>query len=133
VLPFPTTATARREYRALAVIAEGQERHFRQRVRERFRITLSPQRYRHWIQKVEQVLPGTEFLRHGAVPGRTIWRIRSGSHRLHVVYDETTARLVTCLPPPFVPVSIKRLRRRRAKQAAPNATPWANPSAAMAA
>src|SRR5687767_7197987 len=115
VLEFPSTAAARRAYRALAALADRQERHFIRRVRERFHVTLSPQRYRHWIRKVEQVLPGTEFLRPGACPGRTIWRIHSGSYTLHVVYDETTARLVTCFPPPFTPVSMKRLRRLRAR------------------
>lgn len=117
VVPFPATPAAWREHRALAQLADGHERHFRQRVRERFHITLSPQRYRYWIEKVEEVLPGTEFLNFGDRAGRTVWKIRSGSYTLHVVYDETTRRLVTCFPSPFVQMPIKRRRRRRGRAA----------------
>lgn len=131
--PFPTTPAALRAHHALPGdaappprffdprgestpgAAAAHEHHFRQRVRERYGFTLSPRRYRYWIEKVEEVLPGTEFLHFGERPGRTIWKIRSGSYTLHVVYDETTRRLVTCFPPPFTQLPLKRVRRLRAK------------------
>lgn len=116
VLPFPATPAAWGAHRALAQLADGHERHFRQRVRERFHFTLSPQRYRYRIEKVEEVLPGTEFLGRGDRPERTLWRIRSGSYTLHVVYDENTRRLVTCFPSSFVQMPIKRRRRRRVRR-----------------
>lgn len=133
VLPFPVTAAALREYRARAAHAAAQERHFVNRVRERFGLRLSPQRYRYWIEKVEQVLPGTEFLHATDVPERTVWRIRSGSYTLHVLYDETTARLVTCFPAPFIPIPIKRLRRLRARSAVADTSPLSKIAAPMAA
>ena len=115
VTPFPATPAALRAHQALAADAAAHERHFRQRVRERYGFTLSPSRYRYWIEKVEEVLPGTEFRHFGERPGRTIWKIRSGSYTLHVVYDEITRRLVTCFPPPFTQLPLKRVRRLRAK------------------
>lgn len=93
-----------------------QELHFIARTRERFGIVLTPKRYRYWIRKVEDVLPGTVFLHQGDEPGRTIWTIRAGSQTLHVVYDETTGRLVTCFPPPPEHVlSRKKLLKLRAR------------------
>lgn len=96
--------------------AFSQELHFIARTRERFGLVLSAQRYRHWIRKVEDVLSGTVFLRAGDQPGRTVWRIRAGSHTLHVVYDEGTRRLVTCFPPPpECTIPRKKLLRLRAR------------------
>jgi hypothetical protein len=105
------------EPQSLAARAYAQERHFLRRARERFGLVISPQRYRHWIRKVEEVLPGTDFLHATELPARTVWRIRSGSYTLHVLYDETTRRLVTCFPPPVVQLPRKRARRLRARDA----------------
>lgn len=86
---------------ALRWHAERQEAHFVRRVRERYGIEVSPFRYRRWIRKVEDVEEGTVFLRQGHTGERTLWEIRFGNAPLHVLFDETTRRLVTCYTPPF--------------------------------
>jgi hypothetical protein len=100
---------------AAAAHAAAQEAHFIRRARERFGLTISPKRYRYWIEKVEKRLPGTEFLHGTDDPQRTVWRIRSGSYTLHVLYDARTARLVTCYPPPVEQLSRKRAHRLRTR------------------
>jgi hypothetical protein len=97
--------------------AHRQELHFMRRVRERYGLTVSPRQYRWWIEKVERVLPGTKFLRFGACAQRTFWSLRSGSYTVRVLYDESTRRLITCVPPRFEQLPMKRARRLRATQA----------------
>lgn len=77
--------------------AEAQLWHFIARARERFGIKLTVARYHRLIRQVEDSAPGTVFVRHQP-PERTIWIIRAAGHDMRVVYDHTTARLVTCLP-----------------------------------
>lgn len=77
--------------------ADAQMWHFIARARERFRIKLTVARYHRLIRQVEDSAPGTSFLRHQP-PERTIWIIRAAGHDMRVVYDHTTARLITCLP-----------------------------------
>ena len=133
LLPFPLSPTETRQARLrLALYALAQERHFRRRVRERYAFTLTPERYREWIAKVEDVHPGTKFLRPAGPPGRTLWRIRCGRTTLRVVYDETTRRLVTCLPARFGELPIKRLRRLRAQHAFVESPPAAESRLAAA-
>ena len=87
---------------SLADKQRAYEQHFIRRARERFGIKLTPARYRHWSQKVEEVHDGTicvskgEDLEHG--PGRTCWLIRVAGAHIRVIYDEAAARLVTCFP-----------------------------------
>lgn len=45
--------------------------------------------------------PALSFATWGNRPDRTIWEIRFGNGSLHVLFDETTRRLVTCYTPPF--------------------------------
>ena len=81
---------------ALAARQIAHERHFTKRARERFGLKLTPERYRFLISKVTENANGTKFLHH-MPPNRTVWRIRAGGHKMAVVYDHTTERLVTCL------------------------------------
>lgn len=98
--------------------AAADQAHFIRRARERFALKLTPERYAHLVRKVREVLPGTRYL-YATSPTRTVWRIRAGGRPIRVVYDETTDRLVTCLPlgDPAAHVPHKRflrqLRRRR--------------------
>jgi hypothetical protein len=96
--------------------ARHQELHFMHRLHQRYGLRISPKRYRYWIRKVEEVLPGTRFVRPGTCPERTLWEIRSGSYTLHVCYDEITRRLVTCFMPAFAPLFAKRRHRQRARR-----------------
>lgn len=97
--------------------AEVQLWHFIARARERFGIKLTVARYHRLIRQVEDSAPGTVFVRHQP-PERTIWIIRAAGHDMRVVYDHSTARLVTCVPlnrPPRVrpqlnPHKLRRLR-----------------------
>ena len=83
---------------ALAARAAAQEAHFIRRVHERFGQKLTPQRYRLWVQRVEEVRHGTKFLGQCAERERTAWLIVVGGLRLRVIYDERTQCLVTALP-----------------------------------
>jgi hypothetical protein len=93
--------------------AAAQERHFIKRARQRFRLKLTHERYRHLVRKVVEVLPGTQFLGPGDTPQRTRWRIRAGGCVMAVVYDESTDRLVTCVPVYGTPDDQRSRQRER--------------------
>jgi hypothetical protein len=82
---------------SLETKAAADQAHFIRRAQERFGLKLTPERYAHLVRKVREVLPGTKYL-YATSPVRTVWRIRAGGRPIRVVYDETTDRLVTCLP-----------------------------------
>jgi hypothetical protein len=102
--------------------AVADQAHFIRRARERFGLKLTPERYEHLVRKVRDCLPGSAYL-YATSPTRTVWRIRAGGRPIRVVYDETTDRLVTCLPISNHPAAhiphkrfIRRLRRARRKR-----------------
>lgn len=95
--PYPSTLSAQLG-NEIPVYAAAQESHFIKRARQRFGLKLTHERYRYLVRKVVEVLPGTRFVSPGDTPNRTRWRIRAGGHLMIVVYDETTDRLVTCVP-----------------------------------
>lgn len=100
----------------IAAAQRDHERHFVKRAKERFDLRVSPERYREFIRKVTENLPGTKFLGHQP-PNRTVWRIRAGGHFMRVVFDHVSECLVTCLPygeekeATINPHKVRRLRR----------------------
>jgi hypothetical protein len=92
------------------------ELHFRQRAKERFGLKISSVQYLYLITKVTENLPGTKFIEHTPVPGRTMWRIRAGGVLMRVIFDHRTERLVTCLPYSDAPT--RPLSKRERQQAA---------------
>ena len=81
---------------ALARKQAAHEAHFIQRARRRFGLRVSHERYLRFCRVVVEA-EGTIYL--GAHPPfRTIWLVRLAGHLMRVVYDESTDRLVTCLP-----------------------------------
>ena len=97
--------------------ALAQQSHFIRSARQRFGLKLTPERYRHLVRKVEEMLKGTQFIGATKVEGRTCWRIRAGGLLMAVIYDEGTERLVTCFPlrrdQPPPPKKKKLLRLKR--------------------
>lgn len=82
--------------KALSAQQAAHEAHFIKRARQRFGLRVSPERYRKFCRMVVEA-EGTTYL--GATPPhRTTWLIRAGGHLMRVVFDESTERLVTCLP-----------------------------------
>lgn len=84
---------------AIASARAAHERHFVRRARERFSLRISPERYREFCRRVVEVEDGVKFLhRDPKAPARTQWGVRFGGYPMRVVFDETTERLVTCMP-----------------------------------
>lgn len=82
---------------ALAAKAAAQEMHFIVRAKQRFGLRVSPERYLKFCRQVIDQRDGVIYL--GATPpDRTAWLIRLGGYLMRVIYDESTARLVTCIP-----------------------------------
>lgn len=81
----------------LARLAANHEWHFRKRIRERFGLKVSPERYRRWCRLVIDVGPGVKPAGSQG-PDRSVWVVRLGGHEMRVVLDARTECLVTCLP-----------------------------------
>lgn len=108
---------------ALAAMKAAHEAHFIRRVLERFGVKLTPDRYRLWVKRVEEVQHGTKFLGQCAERERTAWLLRVGGLRMRVIYDERTQCLVTALPygqEETATLGRKRILRLRSRAGAPN-------------
>jgi hypothetical protein len=95
------------------------ELHFIARAAERYGLKVKPAYYRHLCEKVRSLARGTQPI-SVQPPHRSVWLIRAGGAPMRVVFDASTDRLVTCLPPAVEHVPVKRYRRlqRRANRCA---------------
>jgi hypothetical protein len=88
------------------------ELHFIARAQERYGLKVKPGYYRHLCEKVRSLARGTRPI-SVQPPHRSVWLIRAGGAPMRVVFDASTDRLVTCLPPAVEHVPVKRFRRQQ--------------------